>query len=793
MNGLEVLPLSGSNPMLDGLPIIDGTITLGNDTTISGFEIEHGANASAVAANGVSNIQVDSIVSVFSADPLNGSPGIDLQSVGGSVMITRNRLTSSAGIGFFPDSFRVSGVLIEDSPTVAGLIAGNEIANSVHDAIAFVNSGFTGDITGNDLRGSRNGLAFVDNAGAADTTFMGSIRDNRLVGNKIAGIALTSAEAQTGSLITANTFEQNQSSAVEIDDSDFAADIIANTIVGPFLGDPAAVESSRIFSVGGGVLSFTPPSRDDLDTGILAFNSNFTGDIRDNQISGTGIYGIYVELDSDSTLEGDITGNSVSEAVFAGIFVRGTGATGLPVTSNILNNTIDGSFGTADEADDTFSGISVSTPNSPFTGNVASNVTNDMAGTGLSLNVASFTGDITGNDSRRNGTSTINGSRGIEVVLNGGNFTGDIAGNMVSDNGRGIELENVGGFTGDITGNTVMNHNFDAIEVLFSDTGSFTGNVTDNVISNMEKGIFIRSLMGSFSGDITGNMIADGRGSGLNVLVGAGSFTGDIRDNVVTNTDSPELFRDQPMPRSGIGIGAMTFIGDVSGNTASNNNGSGIGIVTSRFSGDVTDNVTRDNGVSGIRITPNGTRVFSSGATRGLSYSDLDFTGDVTGNTASDNDCLITFNIDSACGGLFLEATTFTGDIRDNVTDSNLDNGIHFIVGMHTGAIDNNRAMNNRDDGFEMFVTGAGTSAVDFQNNQYNGNTILGSQVDVSISNTGSGILNLSFENNTAAAASGLNFDLRNTGGGTFNVTPTGAAAANTGSLGSGDGSVIIP
>ena len=737
--GMQRLPFSGSDEELIGLPIIDGTVTMGNDTTISGFEIRHPESQSAIVASGVNNIRAEGIVAAFSQI----APGISLSNVSGTLTLANNKLTGDAGIGF-TSGFTRNGILIQNSSGLTGVINNNDIANSVNDAISIVDSNFTGMITSNDLRGSRNGFAIADSDQNGDTSFSGTISDNRFSGNKIAGLDVFGATVQAETQITLNSFELNQTAAIMIKESNFGADFVNNTIVGPFLGDTVAAEASRIFTVTGGVLSFTPPARDDIDSGYLAFDSNITGDIRDNVISGTGIYGINVELDNESTLTGDITGNRINEAVFAGIFIRGpSSGSGQMIRTNIMSNIVDGSFGTADESDDSFTGISVAAIANPFDGNISGNVTNDHAGVGLELKVASLTGSVTDNESSRNGSVTINGSSGIRIEMPG-DFIGDIARNTVTDNGRGITVgdsfnNRLRLFEGDILNNTVNNHTFDAIELFATD--GFTGNIRDNMAQNNEKGIFISigttdetALAGFINGDVTGNAIENGSGRAITlfatsitsnitgntstgnrvltafgatdpqgaIAIGATNYTGNVEDNISDGTVGNSV--------GGIGFDVVNLSGTIRGNTLRNNSGFGLVVdFTGTFTGDISNNTATGNNTSGISV-PAATGTFD---------------GDIFGNTTNDNNGgfgvdlnLLAFDgnlrnnksLRNRQGGIQLKTGSFFGgNIEDNETSDSLTGPgmlVEFGTGGLTGNVQRNTSENNPGHGIRLHGSG---------------------------------------------------------------------------------------
>ncbi|MBW4669177.1 MAG: right-handed parallel beta-helix repeat-containing protein [Cyanomargarita calcarea GSE-NOS-MK-12-04C] len=93
--GLLQLPKSGSGQ----LPTVRGTVTLGNDSTLSGFAIAN-ATGNAIQGSGINNVTIrDNQIT----NPTG--QGIGLSGVGGNNLIANNRISGTAGQGIFLQGF----------------------------------------------------------------------------------------------------------------------------------------------------------------------------------------------------------------------------------------------------------------------------------------------------------------------------------------------------------------------------------------------------------------------------------------------------------------------------------------------------------------------------------------------------------------------------------------------------------------------------------------------------------------------------------------------------------------
>ena len=121
--GLFQLPKSGSGQ----LPTVRGTVTLGNDSTLSGFAIAN-VTGNAIQGSGINNVTIrDNQIT----NPTG--QGIGLNGVGGNNLIANNTISGTAGQGIFLQGFGDGQQLFT--------IKDNSISNSGGQGIAALVSG----------------------------------------------------------------------------------------------------------------------------------------------------------------------------------------------------------------------------------------------------------------------------------------------------------------------------------------------------------------------------------------------------------------------------------------------------------------------------------------------------------------------------------------------------------------------------------------------------------------------------------------------------------------------------
>lgn len=718
--GTQRLPFSGLDENLNALPQILGSVTLGNDTLISGFEVRSGTpgipNDVTVMADGVTNFQVANNV-LFSS----GTDGVH-------IMI--HDVTD--GVGMIHNN-----TIIGDETQMAGILV--------------TESNFALDIMNSDL--SNHGMYGIR---IEDSSLTGLIAGNRLDNNNRSGVSLlitspSSTSAFTGS-ITDNTLSQNELRGIELLNTDLTGNISNNEIDGVFLvgNEPPEPSVSRIFDVS----KPRPDISDDVpadDTGaqkptlgIRIEGGVITGDIADNRSSNNRFGGIFIRdanvsgnimrndtVDNgadgiavqNSTLVGNIDRNTSNNNAFGGILVNDSQMTG-----HIMNNS---GSGNEDQGLLFADGV--------LTGNVSGNTTLDNGLNGLVVNVPSMLGNFDNNEVRRNGTDLSNLDALTGVVLFAddyrGNITdntiadqvedrgmliapysfnvvdraplvGDIARNLFADNGVDglfiIDME----ITGNIEDNVFRNNSFGDSQLFIRDNGNgvFTGNIRRNRFEDAERTAMIvrfndfvgnihdNTFEGANSaflefGNLTGNVSRNVSDNSIHVLVDD-SLQGSVTNNTIDGSDFVGLevsagnmignISDNAVTQSsehGIQLTINTLTGNVTDNTTSNNGGRGLFLrQLSELTGDISGNIANGNlGGEGIRADADigqfvgnvQNNISNMNATSGLVLNGIEtFEGDFTGNTATENQA----------GSGFLLAMDFafmTGDITNNTAANN--------------------------------------------------------------------------------------------------------------------------
>ncbi|CAK9013116.1 Invasin [Durusdinium trenchii] len=152
--GAQVLPGSGANPSLVGLPQIDGSVTMANDTMLAGFDVTEGIRA----------INVDGVTLVSNSVANPSGPAIRLAAVSGA-SISNSAITSAAGDGL---------QIIDASVDVATL----SVAETDQDGISILNLGNDRMVTLSDLTleniAGRGIAAQASLAGSLELTISGT-------------------------------------------------------------------------------------------------------------------------------------------------------------------------------------------------------------------------------------------------------------------------------------------------------------------------------------------------------------------------------------------------------------------------------------------------------------------------------------------------------------------------------------------------------------------------------------------------------------------------------------------
>jgi hypothetical protein len=306
-------------------PRITGAIALGNNNTVSGFEI-NGATGSGIRGTNINSatIRENTISNSRTADPTNIGDGIFLSNATGRIDISNNTITNNN---------EGSAISIGNNTGQVELnIGSNAIANNAN-AIQFGLLGTaqgTAQITNNTITNSGIGIdvnlggsAQLNNATISNNTVEGSTQGTRVPGTEAQGIRFRASDNAQGTLtMSGNTFRNlaedamffslNQSSRTQL------------TISGNTLNT-----SEVAFDVGGIDIEM-------FDNAVSTFT------ISNNQIANPGEFGIVVDANGNSQLQLLIESNTITGSSNAGISLFSLGGGNSQISTTVRLNTLTG-------------------------------------------------------------------------------------------------------------------------------------------------------------------------------------------------------------------------------------------------------------------------------------------------------------------------------------------------------------------------------------------------------------------------------------------------------------------
>ncbi|NJP11315.1 MAG: right-handed parallel beta-helix repeat-containing protein [Leptolyngbyaceae cyanobacterium RU_5_1] len=492
------LPLSGSGVF----PSVTGTVTMGNDTVLSGFSITSATGAGVTFSN-VSRVQIRDNFITNTADS-----GILGNGVGDATLL-RNQITSA----------RNQGVFLRNAGTVT--IADNTITNTIAGTTTVANP-ITGDITIGPITipnpGSiiplPNGQGIVVSSASGPT----NIQRNTVSGTGTQGIVLLNATGNT--TLTDNTVSNTigndftvavpilgniavpTGQGIVIAGSSGGLDVSRNTVTnvrGQGLTVAAAtgtttvanntvqttVDQGMVITGTSGTTTIANNQISDVATrtvaianptgigpavitvptgqGLLLLNANGTVTVTGNTIervagalsptppapdSGQGIALVNFSGQLDLTIANNQVRNNFNDGILSGLAGRAGGTTG-PSTSTITitGNTLENNGGAAPVRGD---GIAIGLEQDAIVNNllIENNIIRGNGDEGIDIRLGQLavpilnpvTARLTG--TIRSNTITDNGQNGIQVGVRGGSQANlAIASNTITGNGlRGIDL-----------------------------------------------------------------------------------------------------------------------------------------------------------------------------------------------------------------------------------------------------------------------------------------------------------------------------------------------------------------
>lgn len=378
--GGVVLPGSGSG----NLPTVTGQVTVGNNTLVSGLEIDptkfqNGIEAALAAQEAINGIEArgenitleDNVIA-------NVDRGINLPDIDGTVSIVRNQISNTTGDGIF-----VGNIEGEDNATVTiadntletigaegiefDLIQGNAIANITvannqitdaqldniffddieQDAIA--NITISGNVINAEnvdpLVAGGDGIEFDNIENNANATI--TINDNQISNVAFEGIEF--GDVENDAVATINV-ENNQiisgETGVEFDNIENRANanitVAGNTITvaneeGILFDDLENDTVSNIIIENNNILS---AATEGIEFDVIEDNANATINIQGNQISNVGEEGIFFDdIQETATAVITVDGNTITDAGDDGIEFELI-EDNANVTATVTNNTI---------------------------------------------------------------------------------------------------------------------------------------------------------------------------------------------------------------------------------------------------------------------------------------------------------------------------------------------------------------------------------------------------------------------------------------------------------------------
>jgi trimeric autotransporter adhesin len=522
--GLVRLPGSGSG----NLPNVAGSVTLGNNTVLSGFAIAS-TNAPGIEARNINNAVIRDNTVISTAQT-----GVRLENVTGTVALNNNTITSNNGVAL--EATNINNASITQSSLASTNSATNGISlNGVSGTVDVINSTLT--VTNPTL----NGLSAENITGTVNITANSGSEIN--TSGTAVGILLRES---TGSVNLSGLQVSSTGGAVleatNLNNANISQSILSST--------NSATNGITLNGVNGTVdvtnstVSVTNPT----GNGISAENVRGTVNIAANSGSQINTNGTAASISlRESTgsvnlsgLQATATGGAVLEATnlneanITQSTLSSTNSATNGITLNGVTGTVDVSNSTVSVTNPTANGISAT--NVSGTVNLAANTSSQISQAGSDgVRLEQVTGGLTLSgfeiaDSVNNGIAAVN-SRNLTIQ-----------GNTIRNSGiDGISLNNVTGIT-TLTNNQITNSAGDAIG-LTNTTGQTQLTITQNQLDTNAKGINL-SVEGNaqVTAQITNNQIFNTTTESLLInLLDNAQLSATVSNNQVTNAGTNPL------------------------------------------------------------------------------------------------------------------------------------------------------------------------------------------------------------------------------------------------------------
>ncbi|MBW4469869.1 MAG: right-handed parallel beta-helix repeat-containing protein [Stenomitos rutilans HA7619-LM2] len=340
------LPLSGAGV----LPTVQGTVTLGNRTTLSGFTIGT-ASGPGITGNNINTVTVrDNVIANTAAQ------GILLNNVQGTVTVQDNSIRQAGGEGFS---------LANDQGQVDLLLTRNQIENNGATATEgdgvklALSNGAMGNftITNNTIANNSGTSGLADGLDVklfdtASGTF--NLANNTITGNQLNGVAIDlEATTQSTFNLSGNTLSSNQSSGI--------ATLLSNDATSTFNLDSNTIANNQLKGA-----QF-----------VLSDRANGTVNLTNSTITGNQDDGVFLQTSDQAKLTAQLLNSAITNNTNYGLFTTANGTSQLRLLTNSITVTGNG-----------FAGISINTDGSASS--AASLRSNTITGNTLG-DVESFT------------------------------------------------------------------------------------------------------------------------------------------------------------------------------------------------------------------------------------------------------------------------------------------------------------------------------------------------------------------------------------------------------------------
>ncbi len=330
------LPLSGAGT----LPTVNGTVTLGNDTTLSGFAI------TAIPGPGITGTNISNVIVRDNAIANSAAEGILLNNVNGQVAVTNNTINNSSLEGFS---------LNNDAGQVDLTLTGNNISGNGASAA-------DGDGVNIELRNTASGTFNVaDNSitnnsgsgGIADgvdiklfdaTSGAFNIANNSITGNQLNGVSVDLESTAQGTFnLTGNTVSDNGNSGLSAlfsDDAQGTFNLDGNTISNNQLKGVELIFAERTSGTANLTNNTISNNQDDGVYVQLSDAAQGTVNLSTNSITNNGRFGVYSTNNGTAQLRFLADSNIITDNAFTGLSLNTSDSAN--TIAAILSNTLTG-------------------------------------------------------------------------------------------------------------------------------------------------------------------------------------------------------------------------------------------------------------------------------------------------------------------------------------------------------------------------------------------------------------------------------------------------------------------